>query len=237
MDTFPAEFEAMLSAEGRQLLRGDHPARGALLREPFYAGTDLLDPRACDGALALLDRHFRQRLVTQFTALPSATSATASHGDHLPKVGRMRFVSNDGVDGFITRRLAESCGLLTMLGSASYRAFCEALAGRALEGPTSRQLLAYRQGDSAGPHADHHPGEARMAGGYTDVHLTFCTPGVRDQRIIYAREGHFSEQRSIAAMGTVTAYRLPVWHYTTPLQADSPDDLRWLLLGTFLDAP
>jgi hypothetical protein len=31
----------------------------------------------------------------------------------------------------------------------------------------------------------------------------------------------------------VTAYRLPFWHYTTPL-VGAPKAARWVLLGTFL---
>ena len=39
-------------------------------------------------------------------------------------------------------------------------------------------------------------------------------------------------------MGGVTCYRLPVWHYTTPMVAKrgrEGDARRWVLLGTFLD--
>ena len=41
---------------------------------------------------------------------------------------------------------------------------------------------------------------------------------------------------SVNTVGGVTAYRLPFWHYTTPLQAKpgrEGDAHRWVLLGTF----
>ena len=42
----------------------------------------------------------------------------------------------------------------------------------------------------------------------------------------------------MATAGGITAYRLPLWHYTTPLVAKAraaPGTARrWLLLGTFL---
>ena len=97
------------------------------------------------------------------------------------------------------------------------------------------QVLCYRPGDYAGPHTDHHPESPDHRDGYVDVHLTFCTPGVREQLIVYEENGHLSAQRSIAKSGTVTAYRLPFWHYTTPLQA-KPEARRWLVLGSFTDA-
>lgn len=226
----------MLSAEGREVLAGRHPACGVLLREKFYASSGWLDRDACDGATALLERVFGVHMVVQQQKLPPATAATRPNDDQLPKMGRMRMLPSVGGAESLAVELATQCGLLPMVQSESYRVFCEALSGRKLEGPHTTQLFAYRQGDSAGPHTDHHPEEPRMVNGYTDVHVTFSSPGIREQLIVYERDGYFSEQRSIAATGTVTAYRLPVWHYTTPLQADAPWDVRWLVLGSFFDA-
>ena len=75
--------------------------------------------------------------------------------------------------------------------------------------------------------------------GYVDLHVTLCTNGVADQRLIYARAGHFSESVDVATVGGVTCYRLPFWHYTTPMLAKPKREAsarRWVLLGTFLDA-
>ena len=132
--------------------------------------------------------------------------------------------------------MARSIGLWPMLESGSFKVFCEALTGAALEGPVMRQVLCLRPLDYSGPHTDHHPEEERMRDGYVDVHLTFTTPGVKEQFIVYEKDGHLGELRSIAKSGTVTAYRLPVWHYTTPLVTKRPEDRRWLVLGTFLFA-
>ena len=51
--------------------------------------------------------------------------------------------------------------------------------------------------------------------------------------LVTSRAGHFSEIVPVAAPATVTAYRLPFWHYTTPL-VGSAKASRWVLLGTFL---
>ena len=49
-------------------------------------------------------------------------------------------------------------------------------------------------------------------------------------------ERHFSRIET-AGPGRITAYRLPLWHYTTPLLARrgrEAEARRWVLLGTFL---
>ena len=59
---------------------------------------------------------------------------------------------------------------------------------------------------------------------------------MKHQWLVYSRAGHFSEIVSVAKPASVTAYRLPFWHYTTPLVAKRGrrDVARWVLLGTFL---
>ena len=94
-------------------------------------------------------------------------------------------------------------------------------------------LLRYGPGDYAGPHNDHHPENKDARSGYVDLHLSLCGPGVAHQWLVYSRAGHFSEIVSVAKPSTVTAYRLPFWHYTTPL-VGKPSAARWVLLGTFL---
>ena len=113
--------------------------------------------------------------------------------------------------------MAERIGLARMMRSESFRAFAEALAGRKLRSGWGLQVLRYGPGDYAGPHNDHHPENADARQGYIDLHLSLCTPGVAHQWLVYSRAGHFSEIVSVAAPATVTAYRLPFWHYTTPL--------------------
>ncbi len=61
----------------------------------------------------------------------------------------------------------------------------------------------------------------------------FSTPWVAHQWLVYSRAGHFSEIVPVGGPCTVTAYRLPFWHYTTPL-VGGRNAARWVLLGTFL---
>jgi hypothetical protein len=94
-------------------------------------------------------------------------------------------------------------------------------------------VLRYGPGDYAGPHNDHHPENKRAKQGYIDLHLSFSTPSVKHQWLVYSRAGHFSEIVPVSGPCTVAAYRLPFWHYTTPL-AGTPKSARWVMLGTFL---
>src|SRR5204862_1125923 len=111
-------------------------------------------------------------------------------------------------------RAARRLGLAAMLRSPSFRAFAEALAGARLAAGWGLQVLRYGPGDYAGPHTDHHPENPRARRGYIDLHLSLCSPGVEHQWLVYSRAGHFSEIASVAGRATVTAYRLPFWHYT-----------------------
>jgi hypothetical protein len=100
-------------------------------------------------------------------------------------------------------------------------------------------VLCYGAGDYAGPHTDHHPEDARAAGGYIDFHVSFGSPAVAHQYLVYVQGGHFSEMVDVNTPGVITVYRLPFWHYTTPLMARpgrAATARRWVVLGTFLYA-
>lgn len=235
MKRFPPEFEALLSPAGRRLLKGKHRAHGALLRGAFFSSAELVDLEQFPRCANLLAKTFNDLLDEVGRPLPPANASKEQFEDNLPKVGRVQTVSIfEGPRHELAVQRSKEIGLHQMLHSDSFRAFCEALAGEKLDGPQATQVLCYRPGDYAGPHTDNHPDDPRAAGGYVDVHVTITTGGVKDQFIVYERDGHLTEQQSIAANGTVTAYRLPVWHYTTPLITRTPKDRRWLLLGSYV---
>ena len=64
------------------------------------------------------------------------------------------------------------------------------------------------------------------AKGYLDFHLSLVGPGVAHQYLVYAKSGHFTEMVPVAESGCLTLYRLPFWHYTTPLQAKPEQERR-----------
>lgn len=239
MDRFPAEFADLLTREGRRILEGRTAIR-VDARAPFVAIANALDRDKAAAAWRLLDRALGPHLVRLARAIPpeSITRQTRNYEERLPKTVRARtaYFERRGSKAW---QAAERIGLIAMTGSASFRAFAEAVAGRALDGDGGRQVLCYGPGDYAGPHTDHHPENPDAAAGYIDMHLSFAGPGVARQSLVYARDGHFSEEVSVATAGGITVYRLPFWHYTTPLQAKprgAATARRWVVLGTFLFA-
>jgi hypothetical protein len=169
---------------------------------------------------------------------PEATwEMTENYGELLPKTARVR-------TAYLERRrsrahaIAEEIGLAAMLRSASCRAFVEEIAGKQLRRGNGIQVLCYGPGDYAGPHNDHHPEEPAARHGYLDLHVSLSGRGVAQQWLVHAAQGHFSRIADVATAGGVTAYRLPLWHYTTPLVARDGAAAgaarRWVLLGTFL---
>ena len=175
-------------------------------------------------------------LVTLSDAIPpeSITGQTRNYQERLKKVARLR-------TAYLERRgrafdAAERIGLVAMLRSPGFHRFAEALAGRALDPKLGLQVLRYGPGDYQGPHTDHHPENPRARDGYVDVHLSLPSGDVADQFLVYARDGHLSEMVDVGVPG-IAAYRLPFWHYTTPLRARRGREAtarRWVILGTFL---
>ncbi|SRR5580700_24491 len=235
----PVEFEDLLSPAGRRVLAGTHSLCGTLAnpRTRFLARDNLLDRRKVERVRRVLEASLVDTLELMERPIPPESISAMRHdyGERLPKTSRARtiFFESRREPGVKT---AEGIGLLRLLRSASFRAFAEALAGRKLASGWGLQVLRYGPGDYAGPHNDHHPENKDARAGYIDLHLSLCSPGVAHQWLVYSRAGHFSEIVSVAKPAAVMAYRLPFWHYTTPLVAKRgrADAARWVLLGTFL---
>jgi hypothetical protein len=123
-----------------------------------------------------------------------------------------------------------------MLQSESLAVFAERVTGLNLQRDRWIQVILYEPGDYAGPHNDHHPEHVSARHGYVDVHISLTSPGVSGQYLVCEHGGHFSRQYSVALNGSVAVYRLPFWHYTTPLRAKrsmGEEARRWLLLASF----
>ncbi len=179
-------------------------------------------------------------LVTLAEPIPpeSITGQTRNYQERLKKVARLR-------TAYLERRgkawdAAERIGLVAMMRSESFRRFAEAVSGRTLDQKLGLQVLRYGPGDYQGPHTDHHPEDPRARDGYVDMHLSLPSPEVADQFVVYARGGHLSEMVKVTEPAGIAVYRLPFWHYTTPLRARRGHEAtarRWLILGTFLETP
>jgi hypothetical protein len=229
MRRFPAEFADLLRPAARRF-KGP-PA------SPFFADATMIAPDRVAGAFALLERALGPLVKRMERPIPPELIAnqTRNYMERLPKTVR---VSSADIDRARTKAAAaaDEIGLSAMLRSDSYLEFATKLAGHALDPAFGRQVLRYGPSDYAGPHTDHHPEEPRAKHGYFDLHLTFAGPGARRQLLVYAKDGHLTETVDVAVPGGITAYRLPFWHYTTPLEGKGPKAARWLVLGTFFYA-
>lgn len=241
MKRAPTEFAELLTPAGRRMLDGrDARMRGALANpeRPFLALTNAVDRKKAVELRDLIDRSLKDALTLMEDPIPEWTirAMEENYAELLPKTVSVRTALLDSrrAKAF---RIADEIGLVALLRSQSFAAFAEVLAGRPLKRRWGIQTLCYFPGDYAGPHNDHHPEEADARDGYLDVHLTLATPGVAHQWLVYAERGHFSQMQDVNTVGGITAYRLPFWHYTTPLaarRAQADTARRWVLLGTFL---
>lgn len=241
MNHFPADFAQLLNRQGRALLAGKHPLVGTLAtgKTRFVAAPSLLDAKQVRGVTALLEETLGPVMSLMEQPIPpqATTSMKVAYTELLPKTVSVRSAFIDHGRSPARKRAVDS-GLIGLLRSPSFHAFAEALSGYPLRKKWGLQALCYHPGDYSGPHNDHHPDEPLGRDGYTDLHLTFCTSGVAQQLLVYERRGHFSQAQDVVLRGGVTCYRLPFWHYTTPLLAKPGRQAharRWVLLGTFLD--
>ena len=172
----------MLSPRGRRLLAGASPLAGALAdpRRRFLAADGLIDPARVEAGRLLLERHLLPHLARIDRPIPPEATweMTENYGELLPKTARVSTATFERRRG-AAWEAAEKTGLAAMLGSASFRSFAEALAGRPLARRWGIQALCYGPGDYAGPHNDHHPEEPEARQGYVDIHLTLDEPGGR----------------------------------------------------------
>jgi hypothetical protein len=239
----PTEFEDLLSHAGKRVLAGRAPDVCGALADPkrrFVALSGMIAKAKAEQLQATLEREMAALLSELSQPIPPETiwEMTRNYDDWLPKSVRCRTAYLENRRGAAWRR-AKELGLIDLLSSQSLVAFAEAVLGRKLDPKGGQQVLRYGPGDYSGPHTDHTPEISRAAKGYLDFHLSLASPGVAHQYLVYAKSGHFTEMVPVAESGCLTLYRLPFWHYTTPLQAKPKQQnkaARWVLLGTFLFA-
>jgi len=239
----PLEFEELLTPAGKRVLAGDVPDICGALADPkrrFIALSGMVATSKAERLRATLEREMAGLLTDLSQPIPPETiwDMKRNYDDWLPKSVRCRTAYLENRRGAAWRR-AKELGLIDLLSSDSLIAFAEAVLGRKLDPKGGQQILRYGPGDYSGPHTDHTPEIGRANKGYLDFHLSLISPGVAHQYLVYAKSGHFTEMVPVAESGCLTLYRLPFWHYTTPLQAKPKQErkaARWVLLGTFLFA-
>lgn len=240
MNQFPAEFSDLLSPRGRRILRGRDPEACARFRDGrqyFVTLRGMVGRERAAACRGLLDRGLYATLEDHRVRIPpdSIRRMRRAYSEKLGKTIRFR-------TAFLRRRTARSyqaaerIGLLGMMRSESFAAFAEAVTGLRLARGWDVQVICYGHGDYVGPHNDHHPDVPALRDGFVDFHLMFTNDAVAHQYLVYEERGHLSRMVDVNVQGGVSIYRLPFWHYATPLWGKpgrESEARRWLLLGTF----
>lgn len=240
MRRFPHEFADLLSPHGLRILTGKSSSDCGLFKQPgrYFANfSDLIRRDRAEACMRLLNDSLYETLAVEQSRIPPETISemTENYSESLPKTIRIKtaFFRKSNARSY---QAAEKIGLLRMMRSESFSLFAETLTGLKLDREMGVQVSCYEQGDYAGPHNDHHPEDEFFKDGFVDFHVMFRNDAVAHHYLVYEEKGHLSKIVSINVQGGVSVYRLPFWHYTTPLAAKpgrEKEARRWLLLGTF----
>jgi hypothetical protein len=240
MDRFPAELDDLFSARGRRLL-ADPPQLEALIRKrrsPIVVLENVIDAGVARECIKLLDEAMFPELRRMYYPIPreALTGMKKNYSDRLPKTVRVRTAT------FNSQRskalaAAKECGLAQMMASKSCLRLAQSVTAPPLrQDYWARQVICYEHGDYSGPHNDHHPERADARNGFIDLHVMFSNDDVASQSLVYEDRGFLSAVHDVASAPAIAIYRLPFWHYTTPMLARRGREAtarRWLLLASF----
>lgn len=237
---FPREFSELLAPRGLQILNGAVPEKSNQFQKKnsyFINLPNLIRPQVAVGCIRLLDKHLHHHLKGLERTIPpeSITGMRENYSETLSKVMRLKTACLRTKSARIYQA-ADGIGLIEMMRSESFARFAEAVTGLALNRDLNMQVSCYGQGDYAGPHNDHHPEHPEIRDGYLDFHVMFANDAVAHHYLVYAERGHFSKIVDINVNGAISIYKLPFWHYTTPLESKpgrEREARRWLLMGSF----
>jgi hypothetical protein len=240
MNRFPSEFKELLNNRGRKLL-ADPPRLDVFRKKratPIVVFDDLIDAGVARDCIALLDRAIYPVIRRMDTPIPrsSIASMKKNYTDTLTKTVRIKTATLNSRKSYALDA-ARAIGLAEMMRSQSFHEFAEAIVGMPVDRRHSgRQVICYEEGDYSGPHNDHHPESAAARNGFVDLHIMFSNDAVRSQQLVYEERGFLSASHDVSGRSGIAVYRLPFWHYTTPLVAKTGRETearRWLLLGSF----
>jgi hypothetical protein len=253
MKTWPCEFSDLLSEQARALL--DQPAPLAQFamdngQTPYVNLGQVIDPAARDAGLELLEQGWpimqghreENPLRPEDQCAPELDYASCPYNSRLYHMF-CPIASDSGDEDF--RRFFLDSGLLAMCRSDSMRRFAEAITGyRLLQNQRSGVLvICYGAHDYLSLHNDvKWPMQAGWVDSaepiaYVDLHLSFVTDAAEQQYLVI-QEGRFCNRimGGKPVNGTVSVYRLPFWHYATPLVPRAGEDAqcrRWIVMANY----
>jgi hypothetical protein len=240
MDRFPSELDDLLNRRGRRLL-ADPPQFETMIKRretPIVFLEGVIDRGVARDCVRLLDEALYPRLRRMHVPIPreAVTEMTENYTDKLSKTMRVKTAT------FSSERskaldAAREIGLHQMMTSDSFRRAAQAVTRSPLTTlDCGRQVICYETGDYSGPHNDHHPEDEGTCNGFVDIHIMFANDSVAQQLLVYEERGYLTRAHDVTREPSIVIYRLPFWHYTTPLVARRGREdraRRWLLLGSF----
>jgi hypothetical protein len=240
MKRFPKEFADLLSPAGKRILQGNAKSLQATFQNghsPFVLLPNMIEKTVAEKCCQLLSKVMYDKLKRIESPIPSETisAMTENYTEQLPKTLQMKtayFRRKSSAD----YQAAESIGLLELMRSDSFAQFASVVSGYELYKDNGRQVILYEHGNYAGPHNDHHPENEYAKDGFLDIHVMFSNSTVAHHWLVYQDNAHFSKIVDITQQGAIAIYRLPFWHYTTPLVGKPKREKqarRWVLLGSF----
>lgn len=237
---FPHQFADLLNARGRKLL--EEPPQFDVFRKrgatPIVVLSDLIDDAVAKKCIRALDDAFYPILKWMRTPIPreAITGMKKNYSDTLKKTVRVKTATLNSRKSYALDA-GRRVGLSQMMESESFLRFAEVIVGAPLSKKQwGRQVICYEQGDYSGPHNDHHPESEVARNGFVDLHIMFSNDAVQSQWLVYEERGYLSQAHEVATRSGIAVYRLPFWHYTTPLVGRPGREhqaRRWLLLGSF----
>lgn len=241
MDRFPAEFEDLLNKRGRSLL-ADPPSLESLIarrKTPIVFFENVIDRGLAAECMRLLDETMFPAMRRMYTPIPdeALTRMRQNHSEKLPKTVRVR-TSTFNSPRSKSLDAAREIGLDAMMWSKSFHRAAQSVSRAPLmtERRCARQVICYETGGYSGPHNDHHPERAATRNGFHDFHVMFSNDAVAGQLLVYEERRFLTSARDVSGAPSIAIYRLPFWHYTTPLLAKAGREgeaRRWLLLGSW----
>lgn len=234
MEIFPSEFSDLLSPSAASRARwsgADGPGH-------FSMASGVLSARRSRACFALLDNALGPLAKNADRPLDpnSIWGMRRNYTESLTKVMRQKSVSFESTR-HPAYKVATKIGLLRLMRSESLARLAETVSGERLERANGVQAILYGHGDYVGPHNDHHPEQAHLRHGYVDVHLSFVNEHVDSQSLVcQGADGHLNALYNVTRTGSIAVYRLPFWHYVTPLMGRPGHESkarRWVLMASY----
>lgn len=233
---FPQQFSDILNRKGLDILSGKTNHASDSDRR-LKVVQDIIKPVYAQHILAALEQRVFPLLRNCNTPIPGSIIKEMKK-NYSEKLGKTMKMKSSGINSANSKtyKIAKEIGLVDMLSSESYRSMGEALMGGKFGTSIGKQIICYEHNNYVSPHNDHHPENENIKNGYYDIQLMLSNKHVKHQWLVYEQQGYLNKFVDITALSGLAVYRLPFWHYTTPMIAKQHGEnlaKRWLLLHSY----